>query len=602
MSVTASFFSTGTAAVLLNTSGSSGDLYLPRTLSTIGRVFTIKDATGNANISSVTIRCTTGDTFESGSSNVTLNQNYGSFVLLAGADQKWYQLGGTSAVQASVSTLATSTITGDGSLLSNIILPTNLTSTVAGLGTAGYVSTAQLVSTVSSLLFTYGQVGPTDLASTVAGLGTASYISSPQLLSTVQGVYSTISTYMEVAQLTSTVAGLGTATYVSTAGLNTALTSSVAGIGTAGYISTLSATLSGASLVVSSTTAFSTLQANYISTSYINASSVTATQVLFYTATAPFSTTLTTSSSQLYINGTDIATGYYNISSMYSSLLVQGLVSTTSFLSSVSAMVDSLPQYYDNGEIASTVTGLGTAGYISSVAPTISVSTLTVNFSTIFSTVNANSVSSMSNNYSTATANYLYLISSSTAFLIETDGVDLSIGGVSYTTQYPRFDRLSSTISGSQFVSSAQLISTTAALNEYISSFIDLTELTSTVVGLGTANYSSTNSLDYTLASTTAGLGSANYISTTGLNSTLVGIRANLYGGTGIFKSTITNDLYVQSTLTVNSNFYVKSAAAFSTLAYLNNSTLLTVADIVSTVDALLNTQPTVQQLQSYNF
>lgn len=78
MSIAASFFSSSTAAVLLNTSGNNnGQITLPRTLSTLGRVITFKDTGGNAFNSTITLLCSPGDIFEGGSSNYSLQQNYG---------------------------------------------------------------------------------------------------------------------------------------------------------------------------------------------------------------------------------------------------------------------------------------------------------------------------------------------------------------------------------------------------------------------------------------------------------------------------------------------------------------------------------------------
>jgi len=116
------------------------------------------------------------------------------------------------------------------------------TSTVAGLGTVGYISSSQLRSTVSGLgsvgyfssissLASLGYVSSTQLASTVTGLGTSGYISSSQLISTIIGLGSL--RYVSSSQIVSTVANLGTTGYVSTASLY----STVRGLGTAGYIS-----------------------------------------------------------------------------------------------------------------------------------------------------------------------------------------------------------------------------------------------------------------------------------------------------------------------------------------------------------------------------
>ena len=107
---------------------------------------------------------------------------------------------------------------GSGSLSQS-----NLTSTIIGLGTLGYISTPG----------GGGGLTTQNLVSTVIGLGTVGYISTP-------GGGGGITT----ENLVSTVIGLGTSGYISTAGggsgdvTKSNLISTVEGLGTAGYIST----------------------------------------------------------------------------------------------------------------------------------------------------------------------------------------------------------------------------------------------------------------------------------------------------------------------------------------------------------------------------
>ena len=124
---------------------------------------------------------------------------------------------------------------------------TQFTSTVEGLGQAGYISSSQLYSTVGSLLLNTGGGGgtvnavtSTQLQSTVDNLGWAGYVSSIQLLSTFDGLGTAgyissalIPLLVSTTQLTSTVGGLGNANYVCTS----QLTSTVFGLGNF-YIST----------------------------------------------------------------------------------------------------------------------------------------------------------------------------------------------------------------------------------------------------------------------------------------------------------------------------------------------------------------------------
>jgi sugar lactone lactonase YvrE len=125
-----------------------------------------------------------------------------------------------------------STVAGLNTYISSMIDPTELTSSIVGLGTSGFVSTLGLTFAI---------------ASTASGLGTLGYTSTSQLLSTTVGVYTQIASSISASntpQFISTTAGLGSAGYVSTL----SLTSTVAGLGSAGYVSTLSLTSTVAGL------------------------------------------------------------------------------------------------------------------------------------------------------------------------------------------------------------------------------------------------------------------------------------------------------------------------------------------------------------------
>lgn len=113
-----------------------------------------------------------------------------------------------------------STVEGLGTYgyISSPTFVSTLQSTLAGFATAGYVSTSQLVSTVEWFLNPSRFVSTGALVSTVDGLGSLGYVSSATLNNS----------------LVSTVAGLGTVGYVSTS----ALQSTINGLGTAGYVST----------------------------------------------------------------------------------------------------------------------------------------------------------------------------------------------------------------------------------------------------------------------------------------------------------------------------------------------------------------------------
>ena len=107
----------------------------------------------------------------------------------------------------------------------------NLTSTVTGLGTAGYISSQSFYSTIDGL-GSLGYISSAFLGSTVTGLGTFGYISTASLSSTIQGLgnYG----YVSSSTLRSSLVGLGSLGYVS----SSALVSSLNGLATLGYVST----------------------------------------------------------------------------------------------------------------------------------------------------------------------------------------------------------------------------------------------------------------------------------------------------------------------------------------------------------------------------
>ena len=123
-----------------------------------------------------------------------------------------------SSIQTNTALLYASSLTGDGSQIFNLnaVSSTQLQSTIIGLGTLGYISSA--VASVN-YLSTISTVNST-ITSSLVGLGNLGYISSSQLISTVTG--------------------LGNI-YISSAGaFQTGLTSSIIGLGTVGYVSTQS--------------------------------------------------------------------------------------------------------------------------------------------------------------------------------------------------------------------------------------------------------------------------------------------------------------------------------------------------------------------------
>ena len=177
-----------------------------------------------------------------------------------------------SSQKITASSITANKFLGDGSLLTGInagLAASDLTSTIRGLGTAGYLSSsAELISTpqlTSSLigLGTFGYTSSLTLRSTIQGLGTFGYlsssaelISSPQLTSSLIGLgtFGYLSSSAELIsspQLTSSLIGLGIG--LGTFGYTSSLTlrSTIQGLGTFGYLSSSAELISSPQLTSS---------------------------------------------------------------------------------------------------------------------------------------------------------------------------------------------------------------------------------------------------------------------------------------------------------------------------------------------------------------
>jgi hypothetical protein len=125
------------------------------------------------------------------------------------------------------------TSTVDGLATIGYVSSTTLQSTIDGLGSYGYISSFSFVSTINNL-GSYGYVSSLSLSSTIQGLGTFNYISTSGLQSTTTGLGNL--GYVSSSTLRSSLLGLGTFGYVS----SLSLTSSINGLGTFGYVSSAS--------------------------------------------------------------------------------------------------------------------------------------------------------------------------------------------------------------------------------------------------------------------------------------------------------------------------------------------------------------------------
>jgi hypothetical protein len=218
----------------------------------------------------------------------------------------------------------TSTVTGTNSNISSMIDPTELTSTVTGLGTANFISTVGLTSILAS---------------------------------TVTGVNTTITAMIDPVELTSSITGLGAAGFISSIGLDTRFASTtqglIQGLGSAGYASTsyvlrqissfstaMGQVTSGAAFVGSTIfLSAATIQASNVSTfqitaQNINTQAVSTNALIFGTGTgtllmpdiAPntiYTSTVTTSNLQIGWTSNQSPLQFYGFGTYSNSVIVE---------------------------------------------------------------------------------------------------------------------------------------------------------------------------------------------------------------------------------------------------------------------------------------
>ena len=255
-----------------------------------------------------------------------------------------------------VSTLSS----GIGYNLTGFLISSVLFSTVIGLGTVGYLSSAVIQPSLNSTIQGLGSLGflstgatQPSLNSTVQGLGSLGFLSTgatqPSLNSTIQGLGSLgfLSTSVGQVNLNSTVEGLGSLGFLSTSLNQININSTVQGLGSLGFLSTVQPSLN------------STIQGlgTFGFLSSISSIQPTLNSTLQGLGTYGF---ISTSVGQVNLNSTIEGLGTFGFLStavMQSNLnsTVQGL-GTVGFLSSISSIQPTLN---------STLAGLTSLGYVS---------------------------------------------------------------------------------------------------------------------------------------------------------------------------------------------------------------------------------------------
>jgi len=342
----------------------------------------------------------------------------------------------------------------------------SLYSTVAGLGTAGYVSSATLAANIAAL-GTRGYVSTTSLYSTIAGLGTAGYISSAQYTSFSNLIYNP--SYISANNLLSTSSNLfgyiqgiinsqgsgaissftvnGTATFYSTLSVGTFYYIN-------GNISTLSTSIGDTIVNLGTTPGYlSSLNSRSLSTGMIGLSS---------------------------INFMDTVTG------------VKQLVAVTNGIFQVNGA--SITGDVSKGNLTSTVIGLGTAGYLSSVSGVVS----TANLGGLISTANLAALVSTANlSGFISSANLIDLVSTANlGGLISTQNLVglISTANLTRLISTANLANLISTANLASLVSTPNLLNlvSTANLSGLLSTPYFDSQITSSLLGLGTLGYLST--------------------------------------------------------------------------------------------------------------
>jgi hypothetical protein len=338
----------------------------------------------------------------------------------------------------------------------------NLLSTVANLGSAGYVSTLSLLSTTAGLQTnlistTGGLIEVPELVSTTGGITraylTSGYLSTLSLISTTRGLQdnlvSSTAGVIELPELVSTTGGLqrefGTAGFLSSLNLLSTTGGLQREFGTAGFLSSLN---------LLSTTGG--LQREFGTAGFLSSPNLLSTtgglQREF--GTAGFISTLslisTTSGLQTSLVSTTAGLERY----------ISSFIDPTELQSTITSTVIGVGQA---SNFISTTVGLGSAGYISSLSFA----------SSLISTTNAFNVA---------------ISSFSTAF---------GPGGVSPLNLVSTTGGLQRQIATSDFISSLNLLSTTGGLQREFGTagFLSSLNLLSSVQGLGSIGYVSTQTL-----------------------------------------------------------------------------------------------------------
>ena len=578
------------ATQIINTTGCNSDyvvsLSIPNMSRTFLTVLTIKDSGSNASFfqsNSIVISTTSGYSFYGGGNSEYIRRS-GDSLTFAAMTSNWVLINTyayTAAGHALLSNVSTtnmfnlgavsiSTLTIKGNFthygpIDQQNLPTlegipvvnqsNLISTVEGLGSLGYFSSVPtmmsiFISTLEGLSgYPIGYISSTQLQSTVAGLGSP-YVSTGALTSTIAGIGLT---YVSTGSLTSTNVGLGTYGYIS----GGQLVSTVRGLGTFGYIS--------------SPQVISTVNSLLQFTASNNASTFVNIGLLYISTPSLVSTVL--GASNTYINSNQLASTILGVTPYYSVPIVStiaglgsaGYISTLSLYSTVAGIIAS-----NESNVSVEISSIGYT-YVSSLSLQSTVDGLGIGFislSQLTSTTTGALDQSQGNMHSTvAGIGQIYI--STTQFFSTAAG----LSNAAATSILSTLNGL-----GVTYISSLTLQSTVSGLGNYYISIDQLTSTTSNIV----------QKVGNSLPSTLDGLGSIGYISFTQTISTVGGIadfnRSNLISTVSGLGNSYVSSLTLQSTVAGLGQIYISIPQLTSTTS---NVLFLNSNDIQSTFAGL---------------
>jgi hypothetical protein len=183
-----SLFSTNTGVAVIDTRTRQGTITLPLTTQIPNRYLQFKDLYGSFGTFPLTLSTQVGERFDDGTTSKVFSDPFTFLTLYAASTTRWAQLGGTQTIQQTVSSLVVSSLTigtGFGWLqlppIQTIAVSTNTINSdnIITNSTTSFVISAQVLYVSSILGATVGgNVTSANLVSTVRGLGTAGYLST----------------------------------------------------------------------------------------------------------------------------------------------------------------------------------------------------------------------------------------------------------------------------------------------------------------------------------------------------------------------------------------------------------------------------------------